>query len=65
MEEIIKWGLFMAMGATLVVLCMGLYTLFKSGPNEREKSNKMMQLRVMFQAIALALFAALLFLRNG
>ena len=63
MDQLIKWGLFAAMAATLVVLCMGLYTLFKSGSDEREKSNKMMRLRVMFQAIALAFLAILIYLR--
>jgi hypothetical protein len=65
MEELIKWGLFAAMAATVVVLVMGLVTLFKSGPHESGKSNRMMQLRVLFQAIALALFALLLYVRQG
>lgn len=65
MEQLVKWGLFVAMGATVIVLGVGLFNLFKSGPNESEKSNRMMRLRVLFQAIALALFALLLYMRHG
>ncbi len=65
MEELVKWGLFAAMAATVVALALGLFTFFKSGPDKSGKSNRMMQLRVLFQAIALAFFALLLYMRQG
>lgn len=53
-----------AMIATVVVLSLGLLTLFKKGKEADVRSNKMMQLRILFQAIAIALFSLLLFFKG-
>lgn len=45
----------LAMGAVLVSLLIGLFFMVKEGKENAKKSNKMMQLRVMLQAIAIAL----------
>jgi uncharacterized membrane protein len=58
--DLIKWALFAAMGATVVALVIGLVSFFKAGPQARATSNKMMQLRILFQALALGLLAALM-----
>lgn len=44
-----------AMAAVAVVLGGGLYTLFRGGEVSRTWSNKLMRLRILFQAIAIVL----------
>ena len=51
---------FTLLGAVALVLIMGIYTLFKGGETSKKYSNKLMQLRVLLQFIAiivLVLFA--------
>ena len=43
---------FTLLGAVAVVLVMGIYTLFKGGNTSKKYSNKLMQLRVLLQFIA-------------
>ena len=43
---------FTLLGAVGIVLIMGIYTLFKGGNTSKKYSNKLMQLRVLFQFIA-------------
>ena len=43
---------FSLLGAVGVVLVMGIYTLFKGGNTSKKYSNKLMQLRVLLQFIA-------------
>ena len=52
--------LFMAMAATLGALVWGLIAMARGGEFNAKWSNKMMRYRVMFQAIAIAVFALLL-----
>ena len=44
---------FTVLGAVAVVLIMGRYTLFKGGSTSKKYSNKLMQLRVLLQFIAI------------
>ena len=44
---------FTLLGAVAIVLVMGIYTLFKGGSASKKYSNKLMQLRVLFQFIAI------------
>ncbi len=53
-----------AMIATVAVLGLGLLTLFRRGKEAEVRSNKMMQLRILFQAVAIALFSLLLFFKG-
>ena len=43
---------FTRLGAVAIVLIMGIYTLFKGGNTSKKYSNKLMQLRVLLQFIA-------------
>ena len=43
---------FSLLGAVAIVLAMGIYTLFKGGKTSKKYSNKLMQLRVLLQFIA-------------
>ena len=44
---------FTLLGGVAVVLIMGIYTLFKGGNTSKKYSNKLMQLRVLLQFIAI------------
>ena len=44
---------FSLLGAVAIVLAMGIYTLFKGGKTSKKYSNKLMQLRVLLQFIAI------------
>ena len=44
---------FTLLGAVAIVLVMGIYTLFKGGNTSKKYSNKLMQLRVLLQFIAI------------
>lgn len=53
--------LFAAMGLTLLVLFVGLFSMVRGGEFNKKYSNKLMRLRVLFQAIAIAIFAIVLY----
>ena len=44
-----------ALGAVLLVIGLGIYALFRGGDFGRSWSNKLMRLRVVMQAIAIAI----------
>lgn len=57
--------LIMAMAATVGALLWGLIAMARGGEFNAKWSNKMMQYRVLFQAIAIAVFALLLALSKS
>ena len=50
---------FTLLGALAIVLIMGIYTLFKGGKTSKKYSNKLMQLRVLLQFIAVIVLVLL------
>ena len=50
-----------AVGVVAMVLVMGLYTLFKGGAVAASWSNKLMRIRVLAQAIAVAIIMIVLY----
>ena len=50
---------FTLLGAVALVLVMGIYTLFKGGETSKKYSNKLMQLRVLLQFIAIIVLVLL------
>ena len=50
---------FILLGAVAVVLLLGIYTLFKGGDTSKKYSNKLMQLRVLLQFIAIIVLVLL------
>ena len=44
---------FTLIGAVAIVLILGIYTLFKGGSTSKKYSNKLMQLRVLLQFLAI------------
>ena len=49
-----------AIGVVFVVLCLGLFTLWKGGNTARTWSNKLMRIRVLAQFIAIVVIMTML-----
>ena len=52
--DLFDYLIFAALGAVSLVLALGIYSLFRGGDFGRSYSNKLMRLRVLMQAIAIA-----------
>ena len=50
-----------AIGVVFVILCLGLYTLWKGGDVAATYSNRLMRLRVMAQFIAIIIIMGVLY----
>ena len=50
--------------AVATVLAFGLYALFRGGDYGRSRSNKLMRLRVVMQAVAIAVLMAAVWWRS-
>jgi heme/copper-type cytochrome/quinol oxidase subunit 2 len=50
-----------AVGIVFVVLCLGLYTLWKGGETARTWSNKLMRIRVLAQFVAIVIIMLVLY----
>ena len=50
---------FILLGSVAIVLLLGIYTLFKGGDTSKKYSNKLMQLRVLLQFIAVIVLVLL------
>lgn len=57
MGDIVNILIFAAIAAVTVTLGFGLYALFRGGDFGRSWSNRLMRLRVLMQAVAIALLA--------
>lgn len=51
-----------ALGATIVILILGIVNMFRENPGQESRSNKLMQWRVLAQGAALILFTLILLL---
>jgi hypothetical protein len=58
MERLFNILIPVALAGVLISLGFGLYALFKGGDFGRSYSNKLMRLRIVMQAIAVALLVA-------
>ena len=50
---------FILLGSVAIVLLLGIYTLFKGGDTSKKYSNKLMQLRVLLQFIAIIILVTM------
>ena len=57
--------LFLAMGATLAVLIIGLVGMVKGGSFNQKYGNRLMRARVLLQGVALGCFVLALLARAG
>jgi hypothetical protein len=54
-----------AVGVVAMVLCLGLYTLWKGGAVAASWSNKLMRIRVLAQAIAIVIILIVLYFQQN
>lgn len=62
MRDIVYFLIPIAMIATAIILAIGVYSLARGGAFAKANSNKLMRLRVIAQAIAVALMMLFLWL---
>lgn len=65
MSQFFDYAIPFFMGATFLVLCAGLVTLFRTGNKARNTSNLLMRWRVLLQFIVICLIAASALLFHG
>jgi Hypoxia induced protein conserved region len=63
--DLFDYLIFAALGAVAVVLAFGIYSLFRGGDFGRSWSNKLMRLRVLTQAIAVAVLMLAVWWRSS
>ena len=59
MANFLTIGFYLALAVLLVILVLGLVNLTRTDENQPSRSNKLMRLRVLVQAVAIALLCAL------
>jgi len=56
--------LYVAMLAVVIVLGLGIFTLYRSGNEARSRSNKLMRLRIVLQFSAIVLIVLIYFAKQ-
>ena len=59
MQTILMTGFYIALAALVIVLGLGIANLARTDDNQASHSNKLMRLRVLVQAIVIALLVGL------
>ena len=59
MQTILMTGFYIALAALVIVLGLGIANLARTDDNQASRSNKLMRLRVLVQAIVIALLVGL------
>jgi Hypoxia induced protein conserved region len=54
-----------ALAVVVVILCLGLFTLYKGGETSRSWSNRLMRMRVVAQFVAILIILAVLYLSQN
>lgn len=62
--DLFDYLIYAALAAVATVLALGIYALFRGGDFGRSWSNKLMRLRVLTQAIAVAILVAAVWFRS-
>lgn len=65
MIQIVDWLLYVGLGLVFLILCAGIFALFKGGQFGRTWSNRLMRARVLVQFIAILLILAGFWLRGA
>lgn len=59
MTEVLQIALYLSFGLLVVILAMGIINLVRSDPKQRSRSNNLMRMRVLVQAIAVVILVVL------
>ena len=62
MDKLVYFLIPIGLGATVIILGVGLYSLAKGGAFAKANSNKLMRMRVMAQGVTIILMLAFLML---
>lgn len=62
MQDFLQILVVVAMAVTAIILVAGIFSLVRRGPDSGNLSNRLMRCRVIFQAIAIALFVLVMWL---
>lgn len=65
MSQALPILLFAAVALTLAVLVVGIVSMARGGEFNRRNANRLMRLRVLFQAIAIAIVIFILYTMKG
>lgn len=57
MQTFFSWAVILAVGATVVVLAVGVLAMLRQGRFNERHSNTLMRFRILFQFTAIALIA--------
>ena len=60
MHKFIEILFFSSLIGTVIVIALGLATMFSKSPNRLANSNRLMRLRVMLQGLSIVLFLLLI-----
>lgn len=64
MNTVFTYLIPVSIGVVFIILCVGIYTLFRGGEFGRSWSNKMMRLRVAAQFVAILVLCAALYFKD-
>lgn len=59
MASILTIGFYIALAVLVVILAFGLFNLTRTDPDQASRSNKLMRMRVVVQAIAIGILCLL------
>ncbi len=59
MQEALQVALYLAFGLLLIILAMGIINIVRTDPKQKSRSNRLMQLRVLVQAIAVLILVVI------
>ena len=62
MDKLVYFLIPIGLGATLIILGLGIYSLARGGTFAKENSNKLMRLRVLAQGVTIILMLVFLIL---
>jgi len=62
--DVFDYLIYAALAAVSIVLALGIFALFRGGEFGRSYSNKLMRLRVLTQAVAIAVLVAAVWWRS-
>ena len=65
MDAVVTWLLPVALGVVFVILCFGIYTLFRGGDFSRSWSNKAMRARVVAQFVVIVILVGLMWWKQS
>lgn len=65
MESTFPWLVILAVGATLLVLVIGVLAMLRQGAFNARHSNRLMRWRILFQFVAIMLIALAFLIGRG